>query len=312
MSGVLRKPRALRPGDRLALVAPASGFDRAEFDAGVEELRALGFEPVWHGSVFERRAFVAGPAESRADAIDAAWQDPGIAGLVGVRGGYGSVHVLPLLDPSRFMLSPKAFVGYSDLTSLLTFLTCQCGLVAFHGPTVAGRLGKGVSAYDRDSFMRVLTVAEPAGEIATEPVEVLRSGEARGRLLGGTLAQLAAAAGTPFALTPWDDTILLLEDVGERPYRIDRLVQQLRLSGILTHVRGIVLGTFPGCDEPGGTVTVRDTLADLFADVAGPVVFGFPTGHVSGPARTLPLGVQARLVAAATARLVIEEAAVED
>ena len=136
-------------------------------------------------------------------------------------------------------------------TSLLTFLTCQCGIVAFHGPTVAGRLGKGVSAYDRDSFVRVLTIAEPAGEIAADHVEPLKTGEARGRLLGGTLVQLAAAAGTPYALTPWDDTILLLEDVGERPYRIDRLVQQLRLSGALAHVRGIVLGTFPGCDEPG-------------------------------------------------------------
>jgi muramoyltetrapeptide carboxypeptidase len=112
-------------------------------------------------------------------------------------------------------------------------------------------------------------------------------------------------------LTPWDDTILLLEDVGERPYRIDRLVQQLRLSGVLTHVRGIVLGTFPGCDEPGGAVTARDTLADLFADFDGPVVFGFPTGHVSGAARTVPLGVQARLIAHGPARLVIEEAAVE-
>ena len=311
MSGVLKKPRALRPGDRLALVAPASGFDRAEFDAGVEELRALGFEPVWNDSAFERSAFVAGPAALRADAIDSAWQDPAVAGLVGVRGGYGSVQLLPLLDPSRFTLRPKSFVGYSDLTSVLTFLTCQCGIVAFHGPTVAGRLGGGVAAYDRDSFMRVLTVAQPAGDIAADGVEALRKGEARGRLLGGTLAQLAAAAGTPYALTPWDDTILLLEDVGERPYRIDRLVQQLRLSGVFTHVRGIVLGAFPGCDEPGGAVTVRDTLADLFADFDGPVVFGFPTGHVAGPARTLPLGVQARLVAGGSVHLVIEEAAVE-
>jgi muramoyltetrapeptide carboxypeptidase len=121
MSGVLKKPRALRPGDRLALVAPASGFDRAEFDAGVDELRALGFEPTWDESVFERGAFVAGPAATRADAIDSAWQDPGVAGLVGARGGYGSVQLLPLLDPSRFALAPKAFIGYSDLTSLLTF-----------------------------------------------------------------------------------------------------------------------------------------------------------------------------------------------
>jgi muramoyltetrapeptide carboxypeptidase len=311
MSGVLRKPRALRPGDRLALVAPASPFDRAEFEAGVAELRGLGFEPTWDDSLFARDGFVAGPAALRAEALDAAWQQEDVAGLIGVRGGYGSVQLLPLLDPSRFSRHPKPFIGYSDLTTLLTFLVCQCGIVAFHGPTVAGRLGAGGAAYDRDSFVRLLMLPAPAGEMAADDVEPLKTGEAQGRLLGGTLAQLAAAAGTPYALAPWDDTLLLLEDVGERPYRIDRLMQQLRLSGLLARVRGIVLGTFAGCDEPGGGITARDTLADLLADFRGPVAFGFPTGHVVGPARTLPLGVQARLVAGNTVRLVIEEAAVE-
>ena len=136
MSGVLKKPRALGPGDRLALVSPASGFDRAEFDAGVDELRALGFEPTWDESVFERGAFVAGPAASRADAIDSAWQDPGVAGLVGVRGGYGSVQVLPLLDPSRFALRTAILAGMPPSSSFqYSFLldrsiSTSCGLAA--------------------------------------------------------------------------------------------------------------------------------------------------------------------------------------
>jgi muramoyltetrapeptide carboxypeptidase len=142
-------------------------------------------------------------------------------------------------------------------------------------------------------------------------VESVRPGDVRGRLLGGTLTQLAAVAGTPYALTPWDDTILLLEDVAERPYRLDRMLVQLRLSGALNHVRGIVLGTFPRCDEPGGSPTARGALADALADFRGPIVFGFPTGHVDGPAMTMPLGVRARLVAGQTTRLIIEEAAVE-
>jgi muramoyltetrapeptide carboxypeptidase len=231
--------------------------------------------------------------------------------LIGARGGYGSVHVLPSLDRSTFNGSAKAFIGYSDLTSLLTFLVCQCGIVAFHGPTVAGRLSGGTERYDRDSFMRILTEAAPAG--ALEPgceLEALHAGEATGRLLGGTLTQLAAACGTPYALSPWDDTILLLEDVNERPYRLDRLFQQLRLSGALSRVRGIVFGTFPGCDEPDGNVTAQETLARLAEGFDGPVLFGFPTGHVVGPALTVPLGVRVRLVAGPASRLIIEEAAV--
>jgi muramoyltetrapeptide carboxypeptidase len=311
MSGVLRKPSALAPGARVAVVAPASPFDPDQFDAGIAELRTLGFDPVWDDRVFARRGFMSGDAALRAQSFDDAWRRPDIAALIGVRGGYGSVQLLPHLDPARIVERPCAFIGYSDLTSILTFLVCQCGIVAFHGPSVAGRLGRGVEAYDRASFLGTLMNVDPLGELAPDGLQSIKAGDARGRLLGGTLTQLAAAAGTPYALAPWDDTILLLEDVAERPYRLDRMLAQLRLSGALAHVRGIVLGTFPKCDEPGGTPSARGTLADALADFPGPIVFGFPTGHVDGPAMTVPLGVQARLVAHDTSRLVIEEAAVQ-
>jgi muramoyltetrapeptide carboxypeptidase len=311
MSGILRKPRALAAGARFAVVSPASPFDVDQFDAGIEELRALGFDPVWDDRVFARQGFVSGDAALRAESFDAWWRRPDIDALIGVRGGYGSVQLLPYLDPARLVARPCAFVGYSDLTSLLTFLVCQCGIVAFHGPSVAGRLGRGAEAYDRESFLAALMSAAPLGELAPEGLHSLKSGDARGRLLGGTLTQLAAAAGTPYACTPWDDTILLLEDVAERPYRLDRMLTQLRLSGALDHVRGIVLGTFPKCDEAGGSLPARSALADALADFPGPIVFGFPTGHVDGPAMTVPLGVGARLVAGETSRLIIEEAAVE-
>lgn len=311
MSRDVRKPRALAPGARFAVVSPASPFDVDEFDAGIAELRTLGFDPVWDDRVFARHGFVSGDAALRAELFDEAWQRPDVDALIGVRGGYGSVQMLPHLDPARLTERPCAFIGYSDLTSLLTFLVCQCGIVAFHGPSVAGRLGRGSQAYDRESFLSVLMNTAPLGELAPEGLEALRKGEASGRLLGGTLTQLAAAAGTPYALAPWDDTILLLEDVGERPYRLDRMLAQLRLSGALHHVRGIVLGTFPRCDEPGGVPSARGTLADALADFRGPIAFGFPTGHVDGPAMTVPLGVKARLVAGESNRLIIEEAAVE-
>jgi muramoyltetrapeptide carboxypeptidase len=311
MSGVLRKPRALAPGARVAVVAPASPFEREQFEAGVAELRTIGFDPVWDDRVFARRGFVSGDAPLRAASFNEAWQRPDIDALIGVRGGYGSMQLLPYLDPTGLAARPRAFIGYSDLTSILTFLACHCGIVAFHGPSVAGRLGRGAEGYDRESFLAMLMNIEPPGELMPDGMEAVKPGDARGRLLGGTLTQLAAAAGTPYALAPWDDTILLLEDVAERPYRLDRMLMQLRLSGALNHVRGIVLGTFPRCNEPGGASTARAALADALADFPGPVVFGFPTGHVDGPAVTVPLGVRARLVAGETTRLIIEEAAVE-
>lgn len=311
MSSSLRKPRAMTPGARLAVISPASPFEREEFEAGIAELRTLGFDPVWDDRVFARRGFVSGEATLRAASFDEAWRNPGIQGLIGVRGGYGSVQLLPHLDRARLEQRTSAFVGYSDLTSLLTFLVCHCGTVAFHGPSVAGRLGKGADGYDRDSFLAALMNAAPMGEMAPTGLRVLRPGEASGRLLGGTLTQLAAASGTPYRLAPWDDTILLLEDVAERPYRIDRLLMQLRLSGALTHVKGIVCGTFPRCDEPGGAPSAVSVLADALADFRGPIVFGFPTGHVDGPALTVPLGVEARVIAGDAARVIIEEAAVE-
>ncbi len=306
----LHRPRALVRGDAVGLVAPASPVDPLDFKTGVAELCRLGFEPEWHEDVFALHGYVAGNPALRARDFMRAWADPRIAALIGVRGGYGSVQLLDHLHPGTVRATPKAFVGYSDLTTLLTWLVCRCGVVAFHGPTVAGRLGQGADGYDRASFLAALTMAAPMGEITSDGLETLVAGEARGRLLGGTLTQLAAAAGTPDALTPWDDTILLLEDVGERPYRVDRLVEQIRRAGVLRHVRGIVLGTFPRCDEPGGDLTARAVLADLLQTFPGPVVFGLPFGHVEGPALTLPLGVQARLVASATPRLVIGEAAV--
>jgi muramoyltetrapeptide carboxypeptidase len=311
MSSVLRKPRALAPGARFAVVAPASPFDSDDFEAGIAELRMLGFDPVWDERVFARQGFVSGEAALRAASFDDAWRRPDVDAMIGVRGGYGSVQLLPHLDPARLAIRSCAFVGYSDLTSLLTFLVCHCGTVAFHGPSVAGRLGRGPEAYDRESFLAALVNVAPMGELAPAGLQVVRAGEASGRLLGGTLTQLAAAAGTPYAFTPWDDTILMLEDVAERPYRLDRLLTQVRLSGALEHVRGIVLGTFPGCDEPGGAPTAQSAIADILADFPGPIVFGFPTGHVEGPAMTVPLGVRARLVAGDASRLIIEEAAVE-
>jgi muramoyltetrapeptide carboxypeptidase len=307
----MRKPRALSPGDRLAVVAPASPFVREEFDRGAEEIRRLGFEPVYDDSVFARQRYVAGSAELRAAAIHAAWRDPSIAGVIGARGGYGSAQLLPLLDRDEALRAAKPFIGYSDLTTILTFLNFCAGLVAFHGPMLAGRLGKGEAGYDADSFRRALCRAEPMGELTAPGVESIRAGESNGLLCGGTLTQLLASLGTPFAFAPPPGYVLFLDEVAERPYRLDRMVTQLVQTGLLARASAVVIGELPRCDEPSGDPTARSVMADLFAGFPGPVLIGFPSGHTSTPAMTLPFGVNARVIAGARPRLVIEESAVQ-
>jgi muramoyltetrapeptide carboxypeptidase len=304
------KPRALSPGDRIAVVSPASPFDRQEFDDGLQEIRRLGFVPIYDDSVFARQAYVSGSANLRAAAIQAAWRDPTIAAVIAVRGGYGSVQTLPLLDPAEARRACKPFIGYSDLTAILTFLTMNAEMVAFHGPMLAGRLGRGEAGYDRSSFERALCRGEPMGELAPASLETIRPGEARGLLLGGTVTQLLASLGTPYAFQPPPGYVLFFDEVGERPYRLDRMVTQLRQSGLLTRAAAVVVGQLPRCDEPGGEPTGRTVIGQLLGDFPGPVIFGFPSGHTTAPAITLPLGVVCRVVADARPRVVIEESAV--
>jgi len=303
------KPRALGAGARVAVVAPASGCLRAELESGLAELRRLGYEPVHDESVFETAIFTAGSAEVRAAAFRRAWDDPSISALIAARGGYGSVQLLPHFEGWRPQQNPKIFIGYSDNTSLLSWLTCQCGLTAIHGPMIDGRLAKGSVAYDPASFLALTQGLGGGLDLQPEGLSALKSGEADGLLFGGTLTQLTASLGTPYAFDPPHGCILFMEDVNERPYRIDRMLTQLRLAGVLRKASGLVFGEMRGCDEPTGAPTARDAIRSFTADFPGPVLFGFPSGHTSGPCWTLPLGVRVSINASG-ASLRIEESPV--
>lgn len=307
----MTKPKALKPGDRIALVSPASPFSREEFEKGAEELRRLGYQPVFHESVFDRSTFTSGPAELRAAAFVRAWSDPSIAALMAVRGGYGSVQLLPEFNGWNPQHTPKLFIAYSDNTSLLSWLTCQCGIAVLHGPMIDGRLSRGADGYDEASFTRL--VHGDAAGLVMEPegLAVLREGEAAGPLYGGTLTQLVASLGTPYAFDPPEGCLLFLEDVNERPYRIDRMLTQLRLSGILSRARGLVFGEMRGCDEPGGGPTARAAIEACLEDVDVPALIGFPSGHTTGPCWTLPLGVAVRMRTTPRPAIVVEESPVE-
>ncbi len=304
----LRKCRAAGPGSRVVLVAPASGFDRDEFDRGVTALERLGFIVEYDDTVFERRATVAGSAEVRAAALTAAWARTDVDATVAVRGGYGSVETLPLLSAADVPEHPPAFVGYSDLTSLHTWLNLHVGVTSVHGAMIDRRIARGQDGYDLASFLQSLG-PEPMGELAPEGTDVLVPGEAEGPLFGGTITNLAASLGTPYAFMPPGGSVLLLEDVGERPYRLQRMLMQLRLAGVLARASAIVLGQMTSCDEPGGSVTAREVCAEFFHDFPGPVLFGFPTGHTTTPLVSVPLGVETRVIGTGQPRLVINEAA---
>jgi len=305
----MRKPRALKAGDRIGIVAPASGAAREQIERGASELRRLGFTPLVDEAVFACEAgYLAGSAELRARLLMRYWHDPDVPAVVAARGGYGSVELLPLLDPAAMAAQPTLFIGYSDNTSLLSWLTCQCGVTALHGPMVEGRLAGG-AGYDERSFMRLVS-GEAGIELAPEGMDVLRPGTATGPLFGGTLTQLVASLGTPFAFDPPEGCVLLIEDVNERPYRLDRMLTQLVQAGLLGRAGALVFGEMRGCDEPGGAVTARDTMARVTRDFAGPILAGFPAGHTTGPTWSLPLGVAVRISASDRPALVIEDAVV--
>jgi muramoyltetrapeptide carboxypeptidase len=218
--------------------------------------------------------------------------------------------VLPLLEGWHPEKNPKLFIGYSDTTSILTWLTCHRGITALHGPMLDGRLARGPSHYDPTSFLSLVSGLSTGLDMAPAGLCVVKAGEAEGRLFGGTLTQLAASLGTPYAFRPPDNSILFIEDVNERPYRIDRLLTQLRQSGALRTARALVFGEMRGCDEAEGTPTALDVIQSLAIDFPGPVLFGFPSGHTTGPCWTLPLGARVRVRTGPTALLRVEESPV--
>lgn len=305
----MKRPRRLSPGDRIALVAPASPFKREDLDLGVAALGRLGFDAVYDESIFARDRFLAGPATLRAKAIHDAWGDPSVAALVAMRGGYGSAQLLPLLDTAQMTSAAKLFIGYSDLTAILC-LHLAHGVMCVHGPMVEGRLAKGPEGFHQASLLKVVSAAEPAGEMRPDGLRSLHPGEAAGPLVGGTLTQLVSLLGTPWSFAIPRGAVLFLEDVSERPYRIHRMLTQLSQSGGLAHAAALVFGEFPGCDEPGGDPSIQVVIEEFTRGFPGPVLFGFPSGHTAGPTWTLPLGARTRVVAGPRPGLIVEEPAV--
>lgn len=288
------RPAALRRGDKIGLIAPASSFSRERFLTGCDRLGQMGYEPVYPQNIFDRDIYFAGTVERRAHEFHEFWRRDDIAALICVRGGYGSNYLLEKLDYGMIAQHPKVLLGCSDITSLLTAIHDRTGLIGFHGPMVAKDIAEGT--FDGPSWQSALQGAAN-WIVATSGVEVLRAGKAVGRLYGGCLSMLVASLGTPFEIQT-EGSILFIEDVAEKPFRIDRMLMQLRLAGKLDKVRGFVFGEMLDCAPPRGeTYTLQQVIMRVLAPYNVPVVSGVKSGHVTSGNITLPIGVQAELEA---------------
>jgi len=286
-----RKPARLRPGAVIGITAPASPFEPEIFQAGLDVLRELGFEMVVPEGVFARLRYFAGADAERAAVFERVWLDDRVDAVMCARGGYGCLRMLPFLNYPAMAARPKPLIGYSDVTALLAAVGGRCGLVTFHGPLVTTLAH--ASERTLQSLRDVLLSSVPA-IYSAEAGATVRAGKAAGIMCGGNLSTLAHLVGTPF-MPDLRGGILFLEDRGEAPYRVDRMLSHLKAAGCLDGVRGLVLGSFEDCGTPSDICGIA---ADVLRDTEIPILAGLEAGHTD-PNLTLPLGVEAVLDAGA-------------
>jgi len=305
-----RIPRRLRKGDLLGIICPASPVaDASRIERGVRYLESLGYRVRVGPNAAKSDGYLAGTDEERAADIHAMFADRTVKGIFCARGGYGTGRLLPLLDFRLIARHPKIFVGYSDITALQLALWKKCRLVTYHGPMSAVEMAGEIDPFTEESLWRTLTSAAGGLSLA-EGAAVPGAPQARGRLLGGNLSLIASIMGTPYQ-PDFRGTILFIEEIGEDPYRVDRMLVQLALAGAARRAAGTVFGQFTACvprDAAAPTRPLGSSLADFAAKARGPVVGGFPVGHERRMA-TVPVGVRA-LLDAGNGRLTLEEAPV--
>ena len=304
------KPPALQPGDTVGVVAPASDVKPELLEAGCENLRRLGYKPFYFDSILDRDVYFAGTVERRARELEEMFARDEVRAILCARGGYGSNYLLKELDLKKIRAHPKIFIGYSDLTTLLTYFADVAGFVTFQGPMVAKDFARpdGVDLFSWQSALQGLSKWDLEPDAA---VKSLVEGSTEGILYGGCLSMLVASLGTPYEIRT-AGTILFIEDVATKPYQIDRMLMQLKLAGKFADVQGIVFGEMLDCvqtkDKDQG-YTLEEVVLRVVGDLGVPVAYGLRSGHVSHGNITLPLGVRAALNVSDTVELKILEAA---
>lgn len=284
-----RSAKPLAPGARVALIAPAGPLQKdEELPRAQQNARAFGWEPVLGQNATQRLGYLAGADRARLDDINRALQDPEIDALWCLRGGYGMMRILDGIDYHALESNPKPIIGYSDITALHAAVQRKCWLVSYHGPTAR----EPMSEFSRDSFERaVVRQVDSCGTAAK--ARTIAGGKTEGTLAGGNLAVLASLCGTQYA-PDLSDSILILEDINEPVYRIDRMMQQLKLSGMLRGCKGIAFGECVKCpdDAGGGGRSLDEVLGEIVRELKIPCVLGIPVGHINEQ-WTIPLGAMA-------------------
>ncbi|MCA9239690.1 MAG: LD-carboxypeptidase [Planctomycetales bacterium] len=294
-------PKPLTPGCTLAIVAPASSPTPEALDSGIASLEAAGYRTKTYRSLTEPEGYLSGSDDDRASELMRAFQDPEVHGVAAARGGYGVARMLQKLDFAVIRQHPKALIGYSDITALHVAIDRHARLVTYHAPNVVDCLAGGgkLDQASVDRFWRVVSHAAPVDGLSADSLptqlETIAGGEAQGRLVGGNLAVLCGLMGTGFE-PQLAGRVLLLEDLGERPYRVDRMLGQLALGGKLDELAGVILGSFTACGplEDEQSLPLRRVFEDYLGGLGIPVLSGFPAGHEL-PNFTLPHGAMTTL-----------------
>lgn len=311
------KPKRLRAGDTVAIIAPSSGVSQETFDRAVQKMQELGFKTKEGANARKINGFLAGTDAERLADLHAAFGDRTVDAVFCVRGGYGASRLLPKIDYNLIRRNPKIFVGFSDITALHLAIAQVAGLVTFHGAGAASIN----SDYTQKHLLDVLM--NPAAKYTIEPsaynqsqeentykMQIIRAGVASGRLIGGNLSLLAALSGTNYGLKHLRGKLLFIEDVNEKPYRLDRMLTQLRQSADFRGVAGIAVGICDGCDVPRDdieTQTAADVFKERFADLGVPVIYGLSFGHIREQF-TLPVGIRAQMNTADSSLTLLEPA----
>jgi muramoyltetrapeptide carboxypeptidase len=286
----MKHARPLKEGDTIGIAASSSPFDRNEFKRGVHVLEKLGFNIHHRKDIFDQNRYLAGTDARRAEELTELFCNSKVDAIMFSRGGYGSQRVIPLLDKNAIASHPKPVVGFSDLTALLIFLNQDCEIPTFYGPVIT-MLGKHKEELTAEKLKLALTTAEPLGDIPSVNARTFRPGNASGKLAGGCLSIICSSMGTSYQLNA-ENSILFIEEVGEKVYVLDRMLTQLKNAGILDKARGIIVGSVVQLEgEPNN---LDSMLADVLNDFTGPVITDYPTGHTH-PFVTLPLGTKVEI-----------------
>jgi len=293
------KPKALKPGDTIGVVAPASNIKKDLLEQGCRELESLGFRTYFRSDITSSFRYFAGTRERRLREFLEMLRSPDIHAIFCARGGYGSGQLVRDIDPDVIRQNAKIVNGSSDITILLNWIV-RAGVVSFHGPMVATAIREGTSGYDRAVLLDLLQ-GRRAVSFPTEGTSVLRSGLGEGRLTGGCLSLVVATLGTEHEIDT-QDAIVFLEDADTKPYQIDRMITHLKQAGKFEGIRGVIFGEMLNCAQNANQgYTLQEVLQDLLREFTFPILFGFPTGHTSRPNVIVPIGVRARLDLASSA-----------